>query len=143
MEDSPLALFKVNLRRGEMKSSFLRARKKWRAVLVVPSHMSGIIAHLRRKNFYPIVLPAGALDQELKELWLPGRTLITNRPEELDADDVSSLEFSLIDITQVKADEAAMSDVISRAWTKFRLKTEGWFILRLRQDGKHHIEFPE
>jgi hypothetical protein len=33
--------------------------------------------------------------------------------------------------------------MISRAWTIFRLKTEGWFILRLHPDGEHQIEFPE
>ena len=111
--------------------------------MVVPGHLSALAPHLRRKNFYPIVLPAGVLDQELKGLWLSGRTLITDRPEEMAIDDVPVLEFSLIDITLVKADEAAMADMISRAWTKFRLKTEGWFVLRLRQDGKHQIEFPE
>jgi hypothetical protein len=36
-----------------------------------------------------------------------------------------------------------MADMISRAWTKFRLKTEGWLVLLLRQDGKHQLEFPE
>jgi hypothetical protein len=36
-----------------------------------------------------------------------------------------------------------MADMISRAWTKFRHKTEGCFVLRLRQNGKHEIEFPE
>ena len=63
--------------------------------------------------------------------------------EEFDVDDVPVLEFSLIDITLVKADEGAIADMISGAWTKFRLKTEGWFVLRLRQDGKPQIEFPE
>lgn len=96
-----------------------------------------------RKNFYPIVLPAGVLDQELKGLWLSGRTLVTDKPDELAIDDVPVLEFSLIDITEIKADEAAMADTISRAWTKFQLKSEGWFVLRLRQNGKHQIEFPE
>jgi hypothetical protein len=96
-----------------------------------------------RKNFYPIVLPAGVLDQQQMELLLPHRTLITDKPEEFDADDVPVLEFSLIDITRVKSDEVAMADMISFAWTQFRLKTEGWFVLRLRQDGKHQIEFPE
>jgi hypothetical protein len=76
-------------------------------------------------------------------LLLPHRTLITDKPEEFDTDDVPVLEFSLIDMTLVKADEAAMADMISRAWTKFRLKTEGWFLLRLRQNGKHQIKFPE
>jgi hypothetical protein len=126
-----------------MKPSLVRMRKKWRAVLVVPSHLSALVPHLRQKSFYPIALPAGVLNQEQKELWLPGRTLVTDRPEELDAADVPSLEFSLIDVTKLKADEAAMAGVISRAWTKFRLETEGWFVLRLRPDGKHQIEFPE
>jgi hypothetical protein len=126
-----------------MKPSFVRMRKKWRAVLVVHSHLSALAPHLRRKNFYPIVLPGGVLDQQEKELLLPGRTLVTDKPEELDADDVPALELSLIDISNVKAGDAAMADVISRAWTKFRLKTEGWFVLRLRQDGEHQIEFPE
>jgi hypothetical protein len=76
-------------------------------------------------------------------LLLPHRTLVTDRPEELAIDDVPVLEFSLIDITLVKAGEAAMADMISRAWTKFQLKSEGWFVLRLRQNGKHQIEFPE
>jgi hypothetical protein len=127
----------------KMKPSFVRMRKRWRAVLVVPSHLSDLASHLRQKNFYPIALPAGVLDQQLKGLWLSGRTLVTDKPEEFDADDVPVLEFSLIDITLVKADEAAMADMISRAWTTFRLKSEGWFVLRLRQNGKHQIEFPE
>ena len=118
-------------------------RKRCRAVLVVPSHLYDLAPRLRRKNFYPIVLPAGVLDQELKGLWLSGRTLVTDRPEEFDADDVPALEFSLIDITLVKADEAAMADMISRASTNLRLKTEGWFVFRLRQIGNHQIEFPE
>jgi hypothetical protein len=126
-----------------MKPSFLRAHKRRRAVLVVPSHLSAIAEHLRQKNFYPIALPAGVLDQQQKELLLPGRTLVTDKPEELEADDVPTLEFSLIDISLVKADEAAMADVISRAWTTYRLKTEGWFVLRLRPDGNHQIDFPE
>jgi hypothetical protein len=127
----------------KMKPSFVRMRKRCRAVLVVPRHLSDLAPHLRRKNFYLIVLPAGVLDQELKGLWLSGRTLVTDRPEEFDADDVPVLEVSLIDITKVKADEAAMADMISHAWTKFRLKTEGWFVMRLWQNGKHQIEFPE
>jgi hypothetical protein len=36
---------------------------------------------------------------------LPGRTLVTDQPEELNYD-VLVLEFSLIDISKVKADEA-------------------------------------
>jgi hypothetical protein len=43
----------------------------------------------------------------------------------------------------IKADDAALADVIGRAWTKMGLKTEGWFILRLRKNGRHTIEFPE
>ena len=74
---------------------------------------------------------------------MSGRTVVTDKPEELAIDDVPALEFSIIDITRVKADEAATADMISRAWTKFRLKTEGWFVLGLRQNGKHQIEFPE
>jgi hypothetical protein len=134
----PLARFDM-----KMKPSFVRMRKRWRAVLVVPSHLYDLAPHLRHKNFYPIVLPVGVLDQELRGLWLSGRTLVTNRPEELAIDDVPVLEFSLIDITKVKMDEGAIADMISRAWTTFRLKSEGWFVLRLRQNGKHQIEFPE
>jgi hypothetical protein len=128
---------------AKMKPSFVRMRKRWRAVLVVPGHLSDLVLHLRQKNFHPIVLPAGVLDQQQKELLLPHRTLVTDRPGELAIDDVPVLEFSLIDIALVKADEAAMADMISGAWTKFRLKTEGWFVLRLRQNGKHQIEFSE
>jgi hypothetical protein len=61
-----------------MKSSFLRMRKKWRAVLVVPSQLSGLAPHLRRKNFYPIVLPVGLLDQQQKELWFPRTGAVTS-----------------------------------------------------------------
>jgi hypothetical protein len=76
-------------------------------------------------------------------LRLPGRTLVTDKPEELDDDDVPVLEFSLIEIAQFKADQAALAGMISSAWARPRLKTEGCFVLRLRQDGKHQIEFPE
>jgi hypothetical protein len=79
---------------------------------VVPSHLSDLAAHLRRKNSYPIVLPADVLDQELKGLWLSGRTLVTDRPDELAIDDVPVLEFSLFDASKVKADEGAIADMI-------------------------------
>ncbi len=126
-----------------MKPSFLRMRRRWRAVLVVPSHLSELAASLRYKNFHPIVLPVGLLDQAQMDCWLPGRTLVTDQPDDLKYD-VPVLEFSLIDISGVKGNEAAaIADMISRAWTKFRLKTEGWFVLHLQQDGKHQIEFPE
>ncbi len=69
-------------------------------------------------------------------------TLVTDQPDELYYD-VPVLEFSLIDISKVTADEAALADMISRAWTKLRLKTEGWFVLRMQPDDKHQIEFPE
>jgi len=117
-------------------------RRKWRAVLVVPSHLSDLAQHLRRKNFYSIVLPVTPLDDDQKVWSLAGRTLVTDQPDELYYD-VPVLEFSLIDITKVTTDEAALADMISRAWTKFRLKTEGWFVLRMQPDGKHQIEFPE
>jgi hypothetical protein len=69
---------------------------------------------------------------------------VTDKPDELNDDDVPVLEFSLIDISEVKENDAAtIADMISRAWTKFRLNTEGWFILRMEQDGRHQIEFPE
>jgi len=126
-----------------MKPSFLRMRKRCRAVMAVPSHLSGLAPHLRQKKFHPIVLPSVPLDKQQKESWLAGRTLVTDRLEELDCDDVPVLEFSLIDASKVKADDAALADMISRAWTKMGLKTEGWFILRLRKDGRHIIEFPE
>jgi hypothetical protein len=108
----------------------------------VPCHLSDLVPHLREKNFKPIVLD-GIFDQRQKELCLPERTLVTDKPEDLEIDDVSVLEFSVIDISKVEADDAAMAEMISRAWTQFRLRTEGWFVLRLRQDGKHQIEFPE
>jgi hypothetical protein len=47
---------------------------RWRAVLVVPSHLAELAVSLRHKNFHPIVLPAAPLDQAQKECWLPGRT---------------------------------------------------------------------
>ena len=54
------------------------------------------------------------------------------------------LEFSVMDISEVKtADSVALADMISRAWTKHSLRTESGFVLALRQDGKHQIEFPE
>jgi hypothetical protein len=125
-----------------MKPSFLRMRRKWRAVLVVPSHLSGLAPHLRRKNFHPIVMPTAPLSEDQKVWSLAGRTLVTDQPDELNYD-VPVMEFSLIDITRIEADEAALAEMISRSWTKLRLKTEGWFVLRLQQDGKHQIEFPE
>ncbi len=35
------------------------------------------------------MLPPKPLDEEMKELWLSGRTLVTDRPEGLDDDDIS------------------------------------------------------
>jgi hypothetical protein len=126
-----------------MKPSFLRMRKRCRGVMVVPNHLSGLAPHLRRKNFHPVILPAFPVDRQQKESWLTGRTLVTDRPDELECDDVPVLEFSLIDTAQVNADDSALADMISRAWTKLGLKTEAWFILRLRKNGRHRIEFPE
>jgi len=61
----------------------------------------------------------------------------------LECDDVPVLEFSLNDASKVEADDEALAEMISRAWRKLGLKTEGWFILRLRKNGRHTIEFPE
>jgi len=118
-------------------------RKRSRAVLVLSSHLSDLAPYLRHKNFYPIILPAGPLDQQQKEWWLPDRTLVTDRPEQLNDDDVAVLGLSVIDISKVKAEQAALADIISIAWTNFRLNAEGWFVLRLHPDGEHNIEFPE
>jgi hypothetical protein len=74
---------------------------------------------------------------------LSARTFVTDQPDDLKYD-VPVLEFSVIDISDVKGEElTAIADIISRAWTKLRLKTEGWFVLTLQQDGEHKIEFPE
>ena len=116
--------------------------KEGRAVMVVPSHLSALAPHLRRKNFHPVILPAFPLDKQHKECWLAGRTL-TDQPGELECDDVPVLEFSLNDASKVEADDEALAEMISRAWRKLGLKTEGWFILRLRKNGRHTIEFPE
>jgi hypothetical protein len=126
-----------------MKASFLRSRKRRRAVLVLPSHRADLAPHLKAKNFYVITLPADALDEQSMGMWLSARTLITDQPGELKYD-VPVLEFSVIDISEVKTnDAAAIADIVSRAWTKYRLKTEGWFLLHLKEDGNHQIEFPE
>jgi hypothetical protein len=82
------------------------------------------------------------MDAESKALVLSQRTLIAKTPQEFE-DDVPVLEYSLIDASDVTSDDATLADFISRAWTRFRLKSEGWFVLRLRQDGEHRIEFPE
>ena len=69
-------------------------------------------------------------------------TLVTKTPQEFE-DDVPVMEYLVIDASGMTVDDASLADIISRIWTRFRLKSEGWFILRLRQDDHHKIEFPE
>jgi hypothetical protein len=125
-----------------MNASFLRQRKMARGVLVLDGSVASLQPPLKRKNFRIITLPGGVVDEERKALYLSHRTLVTKMPQEFE-DDVPVLEYSLIDATGVTSDDATLADIISRAWTKFQLKTDGWFILRLRQDGDHRIQFPE
>ena len=125
-----------------MKASFLRKRKMSRGVLVLDGNLAGLEPLLKRKNFLVINLPASATDDERRAEFLCQRTLITNMPKEFEYD-VPVLEFSLIDTSGVSMDDATLANIISLAWTKFRLKSEGWFILRLRHDGGHEIQFPE
>jgi hypothetical protein len=125
-----------------MKASFLRKRKMTRGVLVLDDNLASLEPHLKKKNFQIINLPADVMDAERKALFLTGRTLITKLPQDFKYE-VPVLEFSIIDATGVNVDDATLADFISRAWTRFRLKSEGYFILRLRQDGDHEIEFPE
>ena len=125
-----------------MKASFLRKRKMTRAVLVLDAGSGSLEPHLRSKNFHVVTLPAGVLDAETKALFLCHRTLVTKTPEAFQYD-VPVLEYSLIDVSEVTPDDATLASIISLAWTRFQLKSEGWFILRLRQDGDHKIEFPE
>ena len=125
-----------------MKASFLRKRKLARGVLVVESNIANLEPHLKEKNFHIINLPAGVMDAERKALVLADRTLVTKTPQDYEYE-VPVLEFSIIDATGVTVDDATLADFISRAWTRFRLKSEGYFILRLRQDGDHEMEFPE
>jgi hypothetical protein len=113
-----------------------------RAVLVLEAGLASLEPHLRSKNFHVVIMPAGVLDTDGKVLLLCHRTLITRTPHEFEYK-LPVLEYSLIDVSGMTADDARLADIISRAWTGFRLKSEGWFILRLRQDGDHKIEFPE
>jgi hypothetical protein len=108
-----------------MKASFLRRRKMARGVLVLDGSLAGLEADLRRKNFHVINLPAGAMDPERKAMFLSQRTLITKRPETFKYD-VPVLEYSVIDTSDVTVDDAIVADIISRAWTRFRLKSEGY-----------------
>ena len=133
---------KGNNARQPMKASFLRKRKMTRAVLVLDAGLAGLGPYLRSKNFHVITMPADARDTETKTLFLCHRTLITRTPQEFEYD-VPVLEYSVIDVSGATSDDPALADIISLAWTKLRLKSEGWFILRLRQDGDHKIQFPE
>ena len=125
-----------------MKASFLRKRKMARGVLVLDGSLASLEPDLRRKNFHVINLPAGAMDAERKTMVLTNRTLITTRSQDFEYE-VPVLEYSVIDASEVTVDDAALANIISLAWTRFRLRSEGWFILRLRQDGDHEIDFPE
>ena len=125
-----------------MEASFLRKRKIARAVLVLEARLASLDPHLRSKNFHVVTLPAHVLDAETKALFLCHRTLITTTPQVFE-DEVPFLEYSLIDVSGVTSDDARLARIISLAWSRFQLKSEGWFILRLRQDGDHKIEFPE
>jgi len=82
------------------------------------------------------------MDAERKAMFLSHRTLITKTPEEFKYD-VPVLEYSVIDASEMTVDDAALANIISLAWTRFRLKSEGYFILHLRRDDNHTIEFPE
>jgi len=46
-----------------------------------------------------------------------------------------------IDSTEVPMDDETVAVIISLGWTRFRMRSEGWFILRLRQCGNDRIEF--
>jgi hypothetical protein len=124
-----------------VKASLLRKRKMSRGVLVLDGSLASLEPHLRKKNFHVLSLPAGAMDANRKAMVLTNRTLITTTQDF--EYEVPVLEFSIIDPSGVTVDDAKLADIISRAWTRFRLKSEGWFILRLRQDDDHKIEFPE
>jgi hypothetical protein len=125
-----------------MKASLLRKRKMARGVLALDGNLASLGPHLIGKKFRVINLPTSVMDAERKALFLTDRTLITKLPQDYEYE-VPVLEFSIIDATGVTVDDATLADFISRAWTRFRLKSEGYFILRLRQDGDHEIEFPE
>jgi hypothetical protein len=125
-----------------MKASFLRKRKMARGVLVLDGSLASLEPDLRRKNFHVINVLSGAMDANRKAMALTNRTLITTTPRDFEYD-VPVLEFSIIDASGVTVDDTTLADIISRAWTRFQLRSEGWFILRLRQDSDHKIEFPE
>jgi hypothetical protein len=111
-----------------MRASFLRKRKMARGVLVLDGSLAGLEPHLRKNNFHIINLPVGTMDAERKAMFLSHRTLITK---------------TIIDVSALTVDDTTLADIISRAWTRLRLKSEGYFILHLRRDGNHTMEFPE
>jgi hypothetical protein len=113
-----------------------------RGVLVLDGSLAALEPELRRKNFQVITLPMGPVDTDRKAMILTHRTLITTRLQDYEYE-VPVLEFSIIDATGITIDNATLADFISRAWARFRLKSEGYFILRLRQDGDHEIQFPK
>lgn len=91
---------------------------------MLDGNLGSLEPHLRRKNFHVINPPAGVLDAERKAMFLSHRTLITKTPEDSKYD-VPVLEYSVIDASDVTLDDDALADIISRAWTRFRLKSEG------------------
>ena len=105
-----------------MKASFLRKRKMARGVLVLDGNLASLEPHLKKKNFQIINLPADVMDAERKALFLTGRTLITKTAQDFKYE-VPVLEFSIIEATGVNVDDATLADFISRAWTRFRLKS--------------------
>jgi hypothetical protein len=113
-----------------------------RGVLVLDGSLAGLEPHLRKNNFHIINLPVGTMDAERKAMFLSHRTLITKTPKEFKYD-VPVLEYSIIDVSALTVDDTTLADIISRAWTRLRLKSEGYFILHLRRDGNHTMEFPE
>jgi hypothetical protein len=125
-----------------VKAPFLRKRKMARGVLVLDSSLAGLEPHLKRKNYRIVKLPVGTIDAERKALVLTERTLVTKTPQAYE-DDVPVLEYSVIDASRVTSDDVTLADIISRAWTRYRLRSEGWFILRVRENSDHKIEFPE
>ena len=86
------------------------------------SNLASLEPHLTNKKFRVIILPAGVMDAERKALVLTDRTLITKTPQDYKYE-VPVLEFSIIDATGASVDDATLADFISRAWTRFRLKS--------------------
>jgi hypothetical protein len=109
-----------------------------KAILVLDENLEPLKESLQNRNFRVICPDKGTSDDNIKKIYLPHRTIVTNNSADF-LEDAIDFEYSIIATELISfKDPENLSKMIARAWSQNQLTSKrSSFLLVLKEDGNH------